>query len=63
MHKTCEDSRDKGVQLVLKAVPQHQTSNDAYLLILKASLDSVPKELKRVKNLDSDLMFLKFIET
>ena len=50
VHKTCEDSRDKGVQFVLKAAPQHQTSNDAYLFILKASLDSVPKELKSEKS-------------
>ena len=50
VHKTCEDSRDKGVQFVLKAVPQHQTSNDAYFSILKSSLDSVPKELKSRKS-------------
>ena len=50
VHKTCEDSGDKGVQLVLKAAPQHQTSSDAYFFILKASLDSVPKELKSEKS-------------
>ena len=50
VHKTCEDSRDEGVQFVLKAVPQHQTSNDAYFSILKSSLDSVPKELKSGKS-------------
>ena len=48
VHKTCEDSRDEGVQFVLKAAPQHQTSNDSYFFILKSSLDSVPKELERV---------------
>ena len=31
VHKTCEDSHDKGVQFVLKAAPQHQTSSDAYI--------------------------------
>ena len=41
VHKTCEDSSDKGVQFVLEAASQHQTSNDAYFFILKASLDSV----------------------
>ena len=50
VHKTCEDSRNKGVQLVLEAAPQHQTSNDAYFFILKASLDSVPNELKNGKS-------------
>ena len=50
VHKTCEDSRDKGVQFVLKAAPQHQTFNDAYFFILKANLDSVPKELKSEKS-------------
>ena len=30
VHKTCEDSHDKGVQFVLKAAPQ-QTSSDAYI--------------------------------
>ena len=50
VHKTCEDSRDKGVQFVLKAASKHQTSNDAYLCILKASLDSVPKEMKSEKS-------------
>ena len=50
VHKTCEDSRDKGVQFVLKAAPQHQTANDAYFFILKSSLDSVPKELKSGKS-------------
>ena len=38
VHKTCEDSHDshdKGVQFVLKAAPQHQTSSDAYFFILK----------------------------
>ena len=63
VHKTCEDSRDKGVQFVLKAAPQHQTSNDAYLFIVKASLDSVPKELKSEKILIQTLMFLKLMET
>ena len=28
VHITCEDSRDKGVQFVLEAAPQHQTSID-----------------------------------
>ena len=50
VHKTCERSRDKGVQFVLKAAPQHQTSNDAYSFFLKASLDSVPKESKGEKS-------------
>ena len=50
VHKTSEDSHDKGVQFVLKAAPQHHTSNDAYSVILKASLDSVPKELKSGKS-------------
>ena len=50
VHKTCEDSRDKGVQFVLKAAPQHQTSNDAYFFILKSNLDSVPKGLKNGKS-------------
>ena len=50
VHKTFEDSRDKGVQFVLKAAPEHQTSNDAYLFILKASLDPVPKEFKSEKS-------------
>ena len=50
VHKTCEESRDKAVQFILKAAPEHQTSNDAYLFILKASLDSVPKELKSEKS-------------
>ena len=43
VHKTCEDSCDKGVRFVLKAAPQHQTSSDAYFFILKSSLDSVTK--------------------
>ena len=59
VHKTREDSRDKGIQFVLKAAPQHQTSDDAYLFILNASLDSVPKELKNLENLDSDFNVLK----
>ena len=50
VNKTCEDSPDKGVQFVLKAAPQHQTSNDSYFFILKGSLDSVPKELKSGKS-------------
>ena len=50
VHKTCEDSPNKGVQFLLKAAPQHQASNDVYLFILKASLDSVPKELKSEKS-------------
>ena len=50
VHKTCEDSRDKGVHFVWEAAPQHQTSNDAYFFILKASLDSVPNELKNGKS-------------
>ena len=29
VHKTCEDSHDKGVQFVLETAPQHQTSNDS----------------------------------
>ena len=45
VHKTCEDSHDKGVPFVLEAAPQHQT-NDAYFFIFKASLDSVPNKLK-----------------
>ena len=50
MDKTCEDPCDKGVQFVLKAVPQHETSNDAYFFVLKPSLDSVRKELKSGKS-------------
>ena len=50
VHKIREDSRDMGIQFILKAVPQHQTSNDAYFFILKSSLDSVPKELKSGKS-------------
>ena len=50
VHKTCEDSCDKGVQFVLKAVPHHQTSNDAYFFVLKRSLDFVTKELKSGKS-------------
>ena len=46
VHRTCEDSYDKGVQFLLEAAPQRQTSNDAYFFILKASLDSVPDKLK-----------------
>ena len=38
VHKTYEDSHDKGVQFVLKAVPQHQTSSAAYFVILKQVL-------------------------
>ena len=60
VHKTCEDC-DKGVQFILKAAPQHQTSNDAYFFNLKASLDSVPNELKN-RNLDSELSILKLIK-
>ena len=50
VHKTFEDSRDEGVHFVLEAAPRHQTSSDAYFFILKASLDSVPNELKNRKS-------------
>ena len=50
VHKTCEDSPDKGAQFVLEAAPQHRTSNYTYFLIRKASLDSVPNELKNGKS-------------
>ena len=51
VHETCEDSRDiKGVQFVLEAASQHETSNDAYFFILQGSLDSVPKEFKNGKS-------------
>ena len=46
----CEDSRDKGVHFVLEVAQQHQASNDAHFFILKASLDSVPNELKNEKS-------------
>ena len=55
MHKTCKDSCDEDAQLVLKAAPQHQTSNDAYFFVLKASLDSA-------SILIQNLIFLKLIE-
>ena len=58
VHKTCEDSRDGGAQFVLEAAPQHQASSDAYFFILKASLDSVPNELKN-ENFDSEFNILK----
>ena len=38
------------VHKMLEAAPQHQTPNDAYFVILQASLDSVPKELKSGKS-------------
>ena len=50
VHRTCQDSRDKGVQFVLKAARRHQTSSDAYFFVLKLSLGSVPKELKSGKS-------------
>ena len=50
VHKTCEDSHDKGVQFVLEAAPQHLTSNDAYSFIIKASLDSVSNKLRNGKS-------------
>ena len=50
VHKTYEDSHDEGVQFVLEAAPQHQTSSDAYFFILKVSLDSVPNKLKNGKS-------------
>ena len=52
MHKTCEDSHDKGVQFVLEAAPQHQTSNDY-----------VPKGVEEWKILIQTLMFLRLRET
>ena len=45
VHKTCENFRDKGVQFVLEAAPQHQTFNNAHFFNIKASLDYVPNEL------------------
>ena len=63
VHKMCEDSRDKGVQFVLEAAPQHQASDDAYFFILKASLDSIcSKRVEEWKILIQDLIFLKLIE-
>ena len=64
VHKTCEDYHDEGVQFVLKAAPQHQTSSDAYVFILKRVLILFQRSL-RVENHDSDfkcLMFLKLVE-
>ena len=55
VRKTCEDSHDKGVQFVLKAVPQHQTSNDSFS---RQGLILFQKELKS-GNLDSDFNVLK----
>ena len=40
VHKTCEDSCGKGVQFVLKAAPQHQTSNDARCIFLRSQAES-----------------------
>ena len=61
-HKTCEDSRDKRIQFVLEAAPQHQHPMMHISSFSRRVLISVLNELKNGKSLIQNLMFLKLIE-
>ena len=50
VHKTCEDSHDKGVQFVLEATPQHQTSKDCIFLYSQGESRFCSKQGKEWKS-------------